>query len=463
MKRKLQLWWPEVLLVLAGGYFFFRDLGAFPAAWADDSLFMIVARRFAEGQGYSLPIMEVQWNMPFILGVGPTLIAPAALFIKIFGFSVAAARVSQTMYLIVAALLTYFYTKKYIGRRDARWAAALLITLSTFVNTGKPLLGEIPGFVFVIAALYLFDRLNRSWVWAALIGCLLGLSVITKLSNGIMYPAIGGAWMWLLVRRDWQELRQMTIVGVSSVLTLLVLSPTIGIGMELILEIHQYGLAEGGSGMFAVLQKNPELLTRFPYLYFGTLLVLAVIGGWVTRKTIGRSHAAVLWLLVALDILYFLNREGWYRHLLFAHLLLLPFVARGAVQILGRKFSVALLVFFLTAQAWWQVTYRGSHGLPEAAIAAEAIREGFSQTTMVFEQPEVYVRLPHNPHWLFITDELKTRHFPVMEGVPVTQAQHCLPLLRKLNEGEIASLAERIRQVYGRYYVVAAPADCKTH
>src|SRR3989338_7740322 len=121
-------------------FFFTRELGTFPAAWADDSLFMIVA----------LPILDRPWSSPYILGVGPTLLLPVALAIKLFGFSVAIARLPMLDFLCATAFCMYIFTNHIAGRNAARWTSALLISLSAFVNTGKPVLGEVPVFFFLL-------------------------------------------------------------------------------------------------------------------------------------------------------------------------------------------------------------------------------------------------------------------------------------------------------------------------
>lgn len=132
---RLRSWLPEAFLALIALFFFVRELGTFPAAWGDDSLFMIVAREFAEGRGYMLPLLQQEWHYPYILGIGPTLILPVALTIKLLGFSVAAARIPMVIYLIGTCLCFYFFTRRIAGKPAAFWATLLLITLSAFVNT----------------------------------------------------------------------------------------------------------------------------------------------------------------------------------------------------------------------------------------------------------------------------------------------------------------------------------------
>lgn len=460
MWTKVRPWLPELLLAAVALFFFYRELGTFPAAWADDSLFMVVAKRLAMGQGYSLPALGQSWDHPFILGVGPTLIWPVALCIKLFGFSVAAARIPMTMYLIAAALLTYAFTHRYVGRREARWSTALLITLSAFVNTGKPVLGEVPGFVFLIAGLLLFERAAESWKWAATVGLLFGLAVVSKITDGLIFPALGLAWGWAAIRKEWDDVKDITIVGVAAAATFLVFSPFMGMGPQFFLELRQYGLAGGGTRILDVLQSQPELLTRFPYLFFGTLLALAVVGARSIRYDLSITHRIILWSVIVLDILYFLNERGWYRHLLLAHLLILPFVAAGAFRLLGSRMGRALLLFFILSQSWWQLTYMGSRWIREAELAAAEIEKSHQDTPMVIEHPEVFVRLSGNPRWMFLSDELKIRDFPVLENIPKTQEEHCLPILRKISEEDARQYGSRIQTVYRRYSLLMPEEGC---
>lgn len=460
MWLRIRPWLPELLLAAVALFFFYRELGTFPAAWADDSLFMVVAKRLATGHGYSLPALSQSWEHPFILGVGPTLIWPVALCIKLFGFSVAVARIPMTIYLIAAALLTYAFTDRYVGRREARWSTALLITLSAFVNTGKPVLGEVPGFVFLIAGLLLFERVAESWKWAATVGLLFGLAVVSKITDGLIFPALALAWGWAAIRKEWDDVKDITIVGIAALITFLIFSPFMGMGPQFFLELRQYGLAGGGTRVLDVLQSQPELLTRFPYLFFGTLLALAIVGARSIRYDLSVTHRIILWSLIVLDILYFLNERGWYRHLLLAHLLIMPFVAAGAFRLLGSRMGKALLLFFVLSQSWWQLTYMGSRWIREAELAAEEIEKMHQDTSMVIEHPEVYVRLSENPRWMFLSDELKIRDFPVLENIPKTQDEHCLPILRKISEEDARQYGSRIQTVYRRYSLLMPEEGC---
>lgn len=465
LPRWLRSGWPELLLLAVGLYFFTRQLGAFPDAWEDDSLFMIVARNVAEGRGYTLPVLHDQWAYPYILAVGPTIIEPAALFIRVFGFSVAVARIPSVLFLLLATFAVYAYTTKIAGALAARWTTALLISLSAFVNTGKPLLGEIPAFFFLMGGFLVLDRGRSSWKWAAFAGLCFGLSVVTKLTFGILFPALAIAWLFLLARRDWHDLQRLTIVGLVAGAIFLLATPVLGYWDPGFLgELTQYGLADGGAETLQVLRVQPELLLRLPYLYFAATLALGLLGLWRARSRLSRAHAVTLLTFVALFMLFFLNSRGWYRLLLPAHLLLLPFVPIGAYALFKKYLGVAVLAFFITAQGYWQFTHMGARLSPEAIDAARILEEAYGERDILLTPPELYVRVMQNPHRFFLSNEFALRNGSRFAAVPLKPEQHCLPILQKMNADEEDSARAahaELTPVHRRYMLVEPPAACK--
>ena len=188
MMRKPAL--PEAILLVLAGYFTFRELGTFPAAWEDDSIFMLTARMLADGKGYALPILEHIWHYPYVLGIGPTVVVPSSIFVKLFGFSVTVARIPAALYLLGSFFLMYRFTRTYIGRASAWFATALMITLSALVNTGKIVMGEVPGLFFFFTGMLAWQKAMTSKKWSVITGLLLGLSVVSKITLGIVFPAL---------------------------------------------------------------------------------------------------------------------------------------------------------------------------------------------------------------------------------------------------------------------------------
>lgn len=458
--RLLKAWWPEFLIGAACVFFAFRELGTFPEPWADDSLFMIVARNLAEGRGYQFPIFDHPWYYSFFLAIGPTVVVPAAIGIKLFGFSVAAARLGTLPYIFLATFLLYRYAESLGGKWNARFAALLLVTFSAFINTGKPVMGEVPGFCFMLLG-FLACRGTLTAKKSVLSGMAFGLAVVTKITAGVVYPAIGLAWLAALVRKDMRDLRLLTLLGAVSFITLLPFLHVLGYSDPVFVqELTQYGFAGGGSQFLQVLRTQPELLTRFQYLAYGIFLVSGCLGMYALREKLARREMVMALSLFFLVTLYFLDERGWYRHLLLSHFLLLAFVPAGFRMIFTKRTATFMLAGIVVAQTWWQWDHRGSRRTTEAADSAAILAQSYTETELLFVRPEVYVQLPYNPHWQYLSDEFQARTYSAFADLPILQEQHCMAIVQKIGLEQQAQYGSRLTPLSGRYFIVAPPAEC---
>jgi len=474
MQKSIQKWLPELCVGIILLFFTYRELGTFPAAWADDSLFMIVARSLAEGRGYALPILESPWHFPYTLNIGPPLILPVALFIKLFGFSVSIARIPMTLFLMGTVTAFYFFTKHITNRITACWSTILLVTLSAFVNNGKPVLGEVPGLFFLLLGLLALLRIERQWKWTLWSGMFFGLALLTKITYGLILPALGIAWLVALRRKEWNTLKKITLVGCLTVLLYLPwrfveLNSQPGLLSDFLFLWGQSN--QESAAPFSHLFSHPDTLTRLPFLAYGTFLLLGGIGLWNIRKNLHHVAGSTLATLIILFTIYFLSSFGWYRHLLPAHFLLLPFVPIGLETTLSlcswktqiKKPLIALILSgIILLQGWWQLDHRGASRSTEAEDVAHALQKGFTEEPMVIQQAEVFVQLPYNRHWFFLTNPKITERLPETV-VQYSDTTRCLPVLLKLSEQSVQDWNDRITHVSGRYYLVELPdASCPT-
>jgi 4-amino-4-deoxy-L-arabinose transferase-like glycosyltransferase len=456
--RTLRVWLPEALIIALTLFFAVRELSVFPAPWADEGLFIIVAKMMTWGQGYALPLLDTNWHYPYFLNVGPTLIAPVALSLKLFGGSIAVARLPMVLWICVSVLLTYIFTKKLLGRTHALYASALLITLSAFVNTGKPVLGEIPAYVFLIAG-FLTLEYAKGWKRTLWTGFLFGLCFLTKITFGLILPALGLAWLWAAWKRDWKEVQSLSLIGILTVIVYLpwrILEMSSTLGGSLSDELQNFLLGKGGDSTFMyVLRENRELLLRLPFVAFGIILILGLTGLWMYRKQMSSTLWIFISALIILFILYFLNGFGWYRLLLPGHLLLLPFVPLGAWSIFGKRTGSMILIAIIAVQAWWQLDHRGSGIGTTGDEAAAIIQEEYADTDLVIEQTEIFARLPQNPKWHFLMPGLS---FSIPSEFVTLHDEYCLmPLLIKESKERLDEYGDRAKRIAGSYFVLLPP------
>lgn len=462
--RRLARLLPECLLLAAFLFFALRHLGTFPAAWADDSLFMLVAKSVAQGHGYALPILGWAWPRPYILAVGPSLILPVALAIKLGGFSVSVARLPMALYLLGAMVASYLFVQRMSGRSSARWTAALMISLSAFINTGKPVLGEIPGFFFLMLGLLAMQKNNRSAFMAFATGTAFGLAVMTKLPFGLVLPALGAAWVLAAIRRDRKEVIFLTIAAVSAIIVTMIGAVWMGAFDKGFLDELRIFLFEKKSvvplDQFEPIITRPLELMRMAYGHFAFTAILAVCGWQTVRRKLYGTLSVIILSVAALFSLYFLNGPGWYRALLPSTLLLLLFVPAGARRLLGNVGSVLLLSVIVIIQGFWQFTGGGASNSTEAADAAQVLMAQWQERDLVILPPEVFVRLAQNSHWLFLSEELRDADRQPPEVKTRMEQTKCFPIFRKESHEDLERKKSTYLPVNGRYIVIPAPSGC---
>ncbi len=452
---------PELAIALIALFFTFRELGTFPRSWLDEGLFIMTAKWIAAGHGYGIPLLENVWNYPYFLAVGPTIILPSALSIKLLGLSVAAARVPMTLYLLGSCAAMYAFTRRVSGQNAARWSTLLLVTLSAFVNTGKPVLGEVPAFFFLMLGFIAWERLRGPWKQGVLSGVFFGLSILTKLTFGLILPALGIAGIAAIAKKDWKAAVSLTISGMAAVLVYLpwrLLEIAHTPAGSLTSEIGESIFGSGELPLFNVLLNNRGILLGLPFLTFALMSALGLAGVWWRRTNVTRTGRIAITALPLLFLLYYLGSYGWYRHLLPGHLLLLAFVPAGSDRILGKRLAAGLLLAIAAAQGVWQLDHRGA-GLSTALQETVHILETEERDTdMIIDAAEVFGQLRENPHWLYlIPDNVSPTMPPVFRTL--TERQKCFALLTRLAPEEAERLGERVRRI-GGYHLVEPPPEC---
>lgn len=454
----IRYWLSLIPIVAIGIFFFVRELGTFPAAFIDDSLYMMTAKELASGNGIAILLLGHLWQQPPILHVSYPLLWPVALAIQTWGFSVEAARLPMIVYLCAASILLFLFTYKTVGRKSALWALLLLVTFSGFVNTGKPVMGEIPAITFLLAGIVLLPKALQSRVLAVITGLLFGCSILSKSTFALLLPALLVVLFFLMRERKRKELMNGGIVFLVALIALsswkmLEIEAN---GMEVMAEYGER-LLGGGTG-WHLLGGNPLLLFTLPYLSFGFFLVTGVLGLLHSKRDMNRSQVIFYTALVALFILYFLSGPGWYRHLLPAHVLLLPFVPKGIQKWSNKKVAIGVLCLIVAVQTWWQFDHKGSSmsTTPEEAVAI--IEKEFATTPLIIRQAEIFVRLPKNPNWVYFPHETLAERLQEKRHEDFEKAICTMGQILKLSDEEIGE--RHARRVAGSYAYIL-PMRCR--
>lgn len=184
-----------VALVVLG----FFNLSEYPAMWFDEGIHLHVPKAIVKYGVYADYSSEGFRHYGPTMSVGPTVMLPVALALRIGGIGLWQARAVMALYLVVAVIAFFALARRIDGTRFA-WAATLLLVSSPgldLVWLGRQLLGEIPGLLFfalgLIVWLNAWPRPSLRRLAAA--GALFGLAVVTKYQFLILLgPGLVLAW-----------------------------------------------------------------------------------------------------------------------------------------------------------------------------------------------------------------------------------------------------------------------------
>ena len=293
---------------------------------------VILAKSFVEHGVYSLqigPDAFVQEKSQLITTNYPLIGFVAASF-ALFGVGLWQAKIVMIIFLLVFVALSYFFVKKRHGNLFALASIALLVTFLPLYGNGKSVLGEIPGLVYLIGGLLVYQSAISRRLFVA--GILFGLAVATKPLFLLLLPALAAG--------EWLEYCRMPIEK-KSVVFFLRSRITLFLGIMLPLLIWSLTLVAEGQNMFelkqafkhysnpydtnliaSIVQNIKAFVTQSTPIHFLSLFLIFISAKIISWRTIGREDL-VFGVFIILNTLFFLKTAGWYRYFFPAHILLL--------------------------------------------------------------------------------------------------------------------------------------------
>jgi 4-amino-4-deoxy-L-arabinose transferase-like glycosyltransferase len=104
-------------------------LERYPRSWFDEGMYLQVAKNFAREGLYAVRSADGTIDYAPIIGVGPTVLMPAALAVALGGASLAAARLVGIAALLIATILLYLIARGLFGRLAGACTVLLLLCL----------------------------------------------------------------------------------------------------------------------------------------------------------------------------------------------------------------------------------------------------------------------------------------------------------------------------------------------
>ena len=326
--------------------FSFPTLTTKPKLWVDEAKSIELAHNFLLYGTLDIQTAPGEFSgIPYLLqSTGYPVTIPLALFFKIFGYGLIQARIFMIAWMIIFLGATYIFGKKLFGKRKTILALFLITTFASFYDSGRTVVGEIPGFVFLLAGLYIW-LIKKEFF---LTGVFFGLAVVTKPS---VYALIIPAFLMVLILEKKDFLKRIFKFGFG-------LIPSVVLWIIFVLEEPFSKMVWGAILSF---YRNPyealsikdniiQNLLSTPYtptvIYFGFLFILIVIARrWVYEEDLKSFYNFVI-IYSPLAFVYFLRSPGWLRYILVAELFIL-LLAPNTLEIICEKLKIKRAMFFM--------------------------------------------------------------------------------------------------------------------
>jgi len=359
--NKIVLLIPAILLMTVISV---PTLNTKPHLWADEAKSIELARNFLDYGKLEIQVAPGEFTgFPQILqSTGYPVTVPLAFVFRLFGFGLTQARIYMLFWMALFLAVSFVFLRKLSGDWLAVASLFLIISFASFYDSGRTVVGEIPGMVFMILGLY-FWLFREAYYWS---GFWLGLSVVTKPSVfGLIIPVIA---LFFLFERDGGYFKKIFKIGIgmipAAIIWILLVLDKPFLGTTWISIINFYKNPYDGSSSWQNIVHN---FLNIPYsttlIYFGLLFFVIIIGKKFLDDKKIKSFFNFVILYSISAFIYYLRSPGWLRYILIAELLILfslpsvlfPLAARikifiSKLKLSAEKLSAGLIIILIAVQ-----------------------------------------------------------------------------------------------------------------
>ncbi len=371
-----------------------------PQTWMDEGLIIQSAQGLLETGKASLPVAPGVYEPAWYITTGFPLTLPLAGVFAVFGVSLEAARLVMLVFLLCFYLVLWFYARKAIGGTAAWFGFFLLVFFGPIYGNGRNALGEIPGLLMILIALWplltggALTRARALWV-----GVGAGLAVAAKPIFLLFLPAL---LLALLLRHQELKLKKVFIFGVLGIFVPLLVWAFFQFESVITLRVlgvyaNPHDLDIGSS----IVANTKRFFTELQPLYF--LVALAV---WVAsygvrrfrRESVPVTEEVLLFFSVLVFLAYF-RTAGYYRYFFPAQIFALLYLPHSLWYLWGRHsrlFSrtiITLLCALVLFQAY-ETAFRSWVAVHYNSTRTEALERYFAtlpagEEIFVYQAPEI--------------------------------------------------------------------------
>jgi 4-amino-4-deoxy-L-arabinose transferase-like glycosyltransferase len=322
----------SALWIIAVGFLFIAflmlyRLPQYPAPWIDEGAVLRVAKNFAQNGIYAEPNLTGNNYSGAIVGVGPTVILPVALVVKLFGPNIGIARLVIVLYSLICVIFFYKLASSLSNWRLAVIATAIMTVSPAvdFQRYGRSVIGEVPAVTFLVIALWLWLRKGkRTKKELLVVGLLFGLSCITKSQYAtIILPTLLVSW---LVNMIWHKQPGrfwfFVIPGIVSGIIFFAWTYYVlfRIGVDTRNVVNDLAVLRSTNGTAFFVWNSDIIIQTIHYLtdreMYGVLLFSGLLYGIIVsvKRDEDGLNWSILTLLVSIGLFLFISSIGWPRY-----------------------------------------------------------------------------------------------------------------------------------------------------
>ena len=351
------------------------DFTTTPKFWRDEAIPFELARTYYELGKMDVVVSPGQVDgRPYLThATGYQLLIPMAGVFSVFGVGVVQARIFMIFWIIAAVVALFFVLKSFFGLEGASWGAILIASFAPFYANGRTFTGEIPGFLFLILALYYLVR-RKNYVAA---GIFLGLAAVTKPSVYLLLIPATFFYMLLADRENLFVKALKIILGASPFFIfwvyIIVPNPFSISDWASMIDLYRHPfdapsiLAHFGDGL-------RYIITHSTIIYFTLITIVTYTafrrGGYSVD---GRKLFLFTIVYGVFSFIYFLRSPGWFRYLLVFQLLILGLLF-PAIDYFGKRFKFSPIVAVLALVVLQSVNYLFFSDIQSGAKSIETAR-----------------------------------------------------------------------------------------
>jgi len=296
-----------------------------PKFWLDEGVNVELARNFSWSGKLDVIVKPDIFSgyQPLLQATGYPVTVLLALFFKIFGFGLVQARLFMLIWIVLLLFIVFHLFKKIFDKEYyAVLSLLLIVTFAPFFANGRCVMGEIPGFLFLLLGLYFLW--SRRYIFLS--GIFFGLAVVAKPSIYLISIPAALVAMYLEKNRFWVRSFKLLagLVGPAIIWVILAMpDPFSNAAWHQL--INYYEKPFGQTSAFQYITQNIAIFWHHTTIIYFFILFAIIIVAIIKEKNLYQRYKNFFNFLIFycfLSFIYFLKSPGWLRYLIAAQLLI---------------------------------------------------------------------------------------------------------------------------------------------